>query len=193
MIKPLQFKQTCKDILGEKNCEFSEYRSEYSLKPGEFPADYYIQCRIDGQKVAVLHVGQNMNTNATVWVRNGVLESEQEYYYVNYVFTLKMALTKLKKRLKSERAKLFEAYVKVTDIVGDGRKNIKTMIQYLTNVEFINEYDIVQLFSDLFDSVCKGNPAVKDELTLDLFELFLSKVKINKITEITSGSNKWNF
>ena len=172
MIKPSKYKELCNHIFGK--CTFDE-RPANPLLTGErlLTEDYYIDCLVNDVKVATLHVSKDLSSYASIYTNDngtGVI-------FASYGFTLKRALKKAKRNIDSERDRLFAMYSKITHKIGSSRKDITTMIQYLTNVEFgTDSYLFTNLMKNVFESACHSNPELYDSSAKILTEYFSSKV-----------------
>lgn len=171
MIRPSKYKELCNHILGK--CTFDE-RPANPVSTGErlLTEDYYIDCLVNDVKVATLHVSKDLSSYASIYTNDngtGVI-------FASFGFTLKRALKKAKRNIDSERDRLFVMYSKITHKIGSSRKDITTMIQYLTNVEFSTDsYLFTNLMKAVFEAACQSNPELYDSSVKILTEYFSSK------------------
>ena len=172
MIKPSKYKELCNHIFGK--CTFDEH-SANPVSAGEhrLAEDYYIDCLVNDVKIATLHVSKDLSTYASIYTNvngTGVI-------FASFGFTLKRALKKAKRNIDSERDRLFAMYSAITHKIGSSRKDITTMIQYLTNVEFSTDsYRFTDLMKAVFEAACHSNPELYDTSAKILTEYFSSKV-----------------
>lgn len=174
MITPSSFKKTCKEVFGEPNCEFTEYRDTVVYR--------YIDCFVDGVQVSKLTIrDDDLSTSCWVWV-----SAKHECIDVNYNFTLKRRLKQFAKQSASTRKKLFDIYSDITKKFPDisGKECIRLVTYYLVNVEFIDYDAIRSFFKGLFVSITKNNPKIQNQLAADMESYFHSKL-LEEIKSLT--------
>ena len=169
MITPASFKETCKDVFGADNCKFTN-----SIGTSE---PYYVHCIVENMEVARLVIySDDLSTHCRVCTKDRDI-------VVNYNFTLKHNLKRVRKNMNTTRQKLFKVYSKISSEFPDNnlQEMVGLTIKYLMNVEYVHEYDIQKFYKELFESICHNNPKIYEEFVLDMFEYFASKVKVNRV------------
>lgn len=160
MITPSNFKKICKEVFGESNCEFQEYKDVSVYR--------YIDCFVDGKQLSKLTIrDEDLSTSCWVAVNRVCID-------VNYNFTLKRRLKQASNSNASTRKKLFDVYVAITKKFPEmNSKAVVTIVtQYLVNVEFVGYEDIMALYKGLFESITHNNPKIKYRLATDMEAYF---------------------
>lgn len=169
MIRPDEFRETCKSVLGSANCTFKMRVTEGA---SAFPEEYYIDCYVGNDMSASLQVNRDLSTCAKVCLDMGA-NSE----YANYVFTLRHLLKKYQRRANTVRNRLFGIYSKITGDIGGGTDNMLMTMQYLGNVEFYTPSKAIRLLESLYASLCQNRPEYKDRITHELADFFNKKLE----------------
>ena len=175
MITPSSFKKTCKEVFGEPNCEFKEYRDTVVY--------HYVNCFVDGVQVAKLTIrDDDLSTSCWVSVKDECID-------VNYNFTLKRRLKQVAELSASTRKKLFDIYSDITAKFPDlsGKACIRLVTYYLVNVEFIDYDAIRSFFKGLFVSITKNNPKIQNQLATDMESYFHSMHPADKLMRDKEG------